>query len=131
MTRTLAALAAASTVALAAPAAAAEPNYRIETPEDRTRRAAMRWETAFVVLAAADLAITVQCLEANECREVNPLAKKHSPAQMIAIKSALTLGHYIFVKRLAKDHPKAALRFAQVSVAWQGTVVGLNIRTRF
>lgn len=117
----------------ATPAFAAEPadGYRIETQDDKTRRAAMRWETAFVILSAADLAITVQCIEAKKCEEANPIAVGHSTTKMIAIKSALTLGHFLFVKRLAKDNPKAALRFAQVSVGIQGSIVGLNIRTAF
>jgi hypothetical protein len=125
---------------IAATPAHAEESYRIPasvveaeklTEDQRTRRAAMRTEAAFVVLSAVDMAITVQCLKANECTESNPLAKSHSIEQMVAINSVFTIGHYFFVKRLAKTHPKAALRVAQVSVAVRGTVVGLNIRARF
>jgi hypothetical protein len=124
----------------ATPALAAGDDYRIpatvaqadkSTEDERTRRAARRWEAAYVALSAADLAITVSCIEAGKCVEANPIAKNHSTGTMIAIKSALTLGHALFVHRLAKKHPKAALRFAQVSVGVQGAVVGLNIRTVF
>lgn len=100
--------------------------YRIVTEKE-----VMKWETGFVVSSALDLAITVQCIEAGKCVEANPLAKSHSTTEMIAIKSVLTLGHYLFVKRLAKRNPKAALRFAQVSVGIQGGVVGLNLATVF
>jgi hypothetical protein len=101
-------------------------SYRVEA--DLTRRAALRWETAFVILSAADLIMTVQCIEAKKCVEANPLAKSHSTGKMIAIKSALTLGHFLFVKRLSERDPKAALRIAQVSVGVQGGIVGLNLR---
>jgi hypothetical protein len=104
-------------------------SYRIE--RDLTRRAAMRWEMAFVALSAADLIMTVQCIEAKKCVEANPLAKSHSTGKMIAIKSALTLGHFLFVKRLSERDPKAALRVAQMSVAVQGGVVALNARVIF
>jgi hypothetical protein len=133
-----ASLLAAAALAAATPAfaqAIPDSSYRLPPAElldrEATRRAAMRWEAAYVVLSAADLVMTVQCLEARKCTEANPLAKSHSTTKMIAIKSALTLGHVLFVRRLADRNPKAALRIAQVSVGLQGTVVGLNVKAVF
>lgn len=128
---TRAAILAAALLASTPAYAQAIPNYRISVEDEATRKAAMRWETAYVILSAADLALTVQCIEAGKCVEANPLAKSHSTTKMVAIKSVLTLGHFLFVRRLADRNPKAALRVAQVSVAFQGGVVGLNLRTVF
>lgn len=91
----------------------------------------MTTEMIYVGLSAADLFITVGCIKANKCSEANPLAKSHSSTAMIAVKAGLTVGHFLFTKELAERNPKAALRFAQISVGLQGGVVGINIVTLF
>lgn len=123
--------AAAAAISFTTPAIAQDSSDRYRIEQEATRKAAMQWEAAFIVISAADLALTVQCIEANKCEEANPIAKSHSTTQMIAIKSVLTAGHYLFVKRLSKRNPKAALRFAQFSVALHGTGMALNIKTVF
>lgn len=111
-----AALAATSTPAFAA------------TPED-----AMRWEMAYQGLSALDAAETIYCLKhVSGCEEANPLLGKHpGPAKIIASKIILGGLHFVLVSRLAHKNPKQALRIAQISVGFQGAVVGLNARIVF
>lgn len=134
--------AAALACATATPAMAQDiPNetYRIQpTPQelevqerDRVRKLAYKWEAAYAVASAADLIITVQAVNSGKFVEANPVAKNHSMTEMIIIKTVLTAGHVAFTYRLAQKHPRAALRFAQISAIAQGGVVGLNIRTVF
>jgi hypothetical protein len=105
-------------------------DYRIHDPLEATRKAAMRWEMAFVGLTAIDLIQTVTwCAHHDPC-EANPLVGKHpSATKLILVTGIGTAAHFEFVRRLSRDHPKAALRFAQVSVGIRGTVVGINFRT--
>lgn len=107
-----------------------ERDYRIH--DELQRKSAMRWETAYIVLTGVDLVQTVSCLKADTCEEANPLVGKHpNTTKLIATRVALSAAHFAFVHRLSRDHPAAALRFAQLSVGVQGAVVGLNFKTLF
>lgn len=109
-----------SALALAAPAQAA------------TKADAMKWEAAYQVLSAVDVAQTVYCLDRGTCEETNPLFGSNPKAwKLIAAKVAFGGLHYVLVDRLANKDPKTALRVAQISVALQGTVVVLNARFSF
>lgn len=114
-------IAAAALAAIASPSAAA------------TKADAMRWETGFQVLSAADLGMTIYCLDkVKGCEEANPVFGKHPKAwQLIAAKAAFGGLHFVLIDRIANRDPKLALRLAQVSVVLQGAVVGLNMRVVF
>jgi len=98
-----------------------------------TRADAMHWELAYEALNVADAAETIYCLERNRgCEEANPLMGKHpSPAKVIVAKAILGGLHFVIVDHVARKSPKTALRIAQISVALQGAVVGLNARIVF
>jgi hypothetical protein len=126
-------LAAASALTFATPAFAgeiADNRYRIEA--EATRKAVMRYEIAYLALSAADLVITVRCLERNECEEMNPVWGKHPSTQKLVIgKIAGGVIHFAAIRYIADRNPKLALRLAQISVAVQGGVVGFNLTSEF
>jgi hypothetical protein len=120
----------------ASPALAADRDesdrYRIEQPRGVTRSDVMKWEAAFLVLSAADLAITVRCLERNECEEMNPVFGKH-PKTSTLVLGKLVGGaiHFTAIDYISRRDPKLALRLAQISVVVQGGVVGFNLSSEF
>jgi hypothetical protein len=106
--------------------------YRIDQPRGVTRSDVMKWEAAFLVLSAADLAITVRCLERNECEELNPIFGKHpKTSTLVGAKVGAGIVHYLAIDFIARRDPKLALRLAQVSVVVQGGVVGFNLSSEF
>lgn len=93
---------------------------------------AMHWEAGFQALSAIDAAETIYALEHHKADEANPLFGKHpSAAKVILVKAVIGGIHYALVDRMADKNPKGALRVAQISVALQGAVVGLNARFVF
>jgi hypothetical protein len=68
----------------------------------------------------------------EDCEEGNPLLGKHpSTGKILAAKVLLGAAHFALFDRLRDKNPRMALRVAQVSVALQGAVVGLNARFSF
>lgn len=98
-----------------------------------TKADAMHWEMGFQVLSALDAAETIYCLRTSPtCEEANPLMGKHpSTLKIIAGKAIMGGLHFALVDHLADKNPRLALRVAQISVVFQGTVVGLNARIVF
>jgi hypothetical protein len=118
--------------ALATPAQAADRDYRIQETKGVTRSDVMKWEAAFLVLSAADLAITVRCLERNECTEMNPVFGKHPKTSTLVLGKIVGGAiHYAAIDYIARRDPKLALRLAQISVVVQGGVVGFNLSSEF
>ena len=129
MTRAPFILAAALT--LATPAYAADPSYRIEA--EATRKAAMRYEIAYLALSAIDTVQTVRCMERDpDCVELNPLwGKKPSVERIILGKIVGGVIHYAAVDYISRRNPKMALRIAQISVGVQASGVAFNLRSDF
>jgi hypothetical protein len=97
-----------------------------------SRGEARKWEAAYLTLSAIDAAETIHCLRHDQCEEANPLFGKHpGAAKLIAGKVALGAIHFAVFERLNGRNPRAAMRFAQVSVAVQGGVVLFNARIFF
>jgi hypothetical protein len=97
-----------------------------------TQDAARKYEIAYLTLSAIDAAETIHCLDQHKCTEANPLFGKHpSAVKLIAGKVALGAIHYVAFNRLNERNPKAALRYAQISVGLQGGVVMWNLRVMF
>ncbi len=117
----------------ATPALAEPVSYRL-TPELRhTQQVARRWEQAYLALSAIDGAQTIYCINVTKrCTEGNPLLGKHpSTFKIIAVKVGTGALQYGLFTYLNDRDPRTALRAAQISVALQGSVVGLNMRVIF
>lgn len=89
-------------------------------------------EIAFHVLNAADATSTVVCLRRDDCQEENPIYGKRPKAIMVIGAKALTSGvHYWVMRTLLPEHEGTAKAFGWLSLAIQGSVVGLNMRQLF
>lgn len=98
----------------------------------RTSRAAVQWEYGYLGLSAIDAAQTIECLKRDACEESNPIFGKHpKTVTIIAVKALMGAAHFELFKHIYDRDSRAALRFAQLSVVTQGTVVGLNARFAF
>lgn len=118
-----------STACLAAPALAQSTDdaerYRIE-------RVAQRTELVYLGLSAADLALTLNCLDKRTCVEDNPIYGQHPKAgRLIAVKLIGGAIHYTMFRIALHENPRFALRMAQVSVGVQGGITALNVRFAF
>ena len=98
-----------------------------------TNSAAVKWEIAYQALNVIDAAQTIYCLEkVKGCYESNPLWGKNPSAKTVVLaKLGFGLTQYYLWNQVRKKNPRMALRAAQVSVALQGAVVGLNARMTF
>lgn len=89
-------------------------------------------EVAFQVLNVADAVTTVVCLSRDNCHENNPIYGKHpKPIVVVGAKAAVGIVHYLAMRSLLPDNPGLARALGWVSVAIQGTVVGLNVSQLF
>lgn len=99
---------------------------------DRTRVAAIQSEAGFLALSAVDAMQTINCLNRNECVEINPLLGRHpSAAKIILVKAGMGALHFVAFKKEFDRNPTSALRLAQISCAIQGSVVRMNARMSF
>jgi hypothetical protein len=97
-----------------------------------TQADAKKWEIAFQAENLADAVVTSTCLHSGQCAEGNPLIGRHpSDAKLFGIKAAVGLVHFIAWKRLLAQDAKSAMRFSQISLVGQGTIVALNLRFVF
>lgn len=88
-------------------------------------------EIIYQTLNAIDAAQTIGCMQKVGCQEKNPLFGSHpSIGKIIAIKSLVGLLHYSAYKHGIKrdDRLKYTLSMEIISIAVQGTVIGLNFR---
>lgn len=89
-------------------------------------------EVTFQVLNAADAITTVVCLNRDDCHENNPIFGKHpKPIVVVGAKAAVGALHYLAMRSLLPDNPGLARALGWVSVAIQGSVVGLNLSQLF
>ena len=96
----------------------------------RTVEAAEKTERVYLALSAVDLIQTLNFPDGVV--ESNPLFSKHPrPARIIAAKVAAGAIHYTAFRLALREHPRFALRMAQVSVGIQGGIVGMNMRFTF
>ncbi|QNM83499.1 hypothetical protein H8M03_03980 [Sphingomonas sabuli] len=88
------------------------------------QKEALKWEMGYLALSAIDLALTVQCLDDNECEEKNPIFGKHpKTSTLVAAKVGGSILHYLVFNHLNKRDPKTALRAAQISIGLQGAAI--------
>ncbi|MBB3360125.1 MULTISPECIES: hypothetical protein [unclassified Novosphingobium] len=88
-------------------------------------------EIIYQTLNFLDAIQTIGCMQKSGCQEKNPLFGNHpSVGKIIAIKSLAGLIHYSAYKHGIKrdDRLKYTLSMEIISIAVQGTVVGLNFR---
>jgi len=120
-------VAAALALSVPAPALAQTAGHEADT-----RSAALKWEIGYLALSAIDAAQTVECLERGRCEEANPIFGEHPSSKKILLaKIGIGVAHFALFTHLNRRNPKVALRLAQVSLAVQGTAVGLNARFTF
>lgn len=117
----------AATLSLSPPASA-----QAFASKEITQSAARKWEIGYLALSAIDTAQTISCLDRGKCQEGNPLfGKNPSSTKLVAAKVIGGALHYALFEYMNNRDPKAALRFAQISVGIQGSVVALNLRFTF
>jgi hypothetical protein len=109
-----------------------DSSLRITNERRALERQAHRWEMLYLAASAADLAVTINCLEAGKCVEQNPLFGKRPKSSTLLLGKVIGGAvHYgVFRYTLARS-PRTALRFAQISAGVQGGVVMLNMRVAF
>lgn len=89
-------------------------------------------EVTFQLLNAADAITTVVCLNRDDCHENNPVYGRHpKPIVVVGAKAAVGVLHYLAMRSLLPDNPGLARALGWISVAIQGTVVGLNVSQLF
>lgn len=84
----------------------------------------------FAALQGLDAVTTLQAIDRNQARELNPLMAglTEHPAAFIATKGAIALSTIYLVHRLSKDHPKTAVWLAVALNAGYSTIVISNYR---
>lgn len=103
-----------------------EKNYRI------IQKNLKSLEIIYQALNVIDAVQTIGCMQKSGCQEKNPLFGSHpSVGKIIAIKSLAGIIHYAAYRHGIKqdNRLKYTLSMEIISIAVQGTVVGLNFRT--
>jgi hypothetical protein len=91
-----------------------------------------RYEIAFQALNAADAAQTCDFLARGRAYEMNPILGRHpSCPKVIAFKIAGGAVHYVLMRAIFKNDPRAARWAEIVTIAIQGGVVAANLRFTF
>jgi hypothetical protein len=91
-----------------------------------------RLELTYQALSAVDAVQTLHCLHQDKCEEFNPLLGNHpSAGRLVATKVVLGALHYHAIERIYERSPRWAQRLEYVSIAFQGSVVALNLRWTF
>lgn len=130
-------LALAAAAALAAGPPAPEPVSLLPVDDRHTewvrvQRDGDRWETAYQVLNAVDVAQTCDFLHRGVGHELNPLFGRNPKCTtLIAAKGAFGIAHWLAYRHVRARNPKIARLMAITSVAVQGSVVALNLRLTF
>ena len=92
----------------------------------------MQWEIGYLALTAIDTVQTVDCFNRDLCEEVNPLMGRNPSTEKLIIGRVLLSGlHFAVFKHMLDRNPKAALRYSQISVGFEGSAVALNARFSF
>ena len=108
---------------VAAPAKAEEPP---------TWKEIKQLELAYQTLNVIDAVQTIDCLDRNVCRELNPLLGRNPSAEkVIAFKAGGGIIHFLITRAIYERDPYLAKRFQVLSLVVQGGVVAANLRFAF
>lgn len=89
-------------------------------------------ETAYHIFNAADVALTLACLERAGCSEANPLfGSDPDPIVVVGTKVAGSVVYHLLLEEIAGRDARLAEIMAVATVAIQGGVVGINLTRTF
>lgn len=96
--------------------------------DPQTLKLEVTWQTLNII----DAAETIYIMQNPSAIELNPfLGKRPSTVQIVLFKTGAGFLHYYAAQKIYDYNPKAAKIFEYVSIAAQGSAVGLNLRYVF